>query len=636
MIFFPDIKEIKKHPKYLENKKSCLNFLSKNLNDDWELFFNTHLNGLSIDIVLTNPKKGMQLINFYDEDSLIENNIDKIWRKLIRAKDEIPQLYSPRIKTFLMTHDRKWGSATPNITVTIAAPKMSTDKIEELLKEKREELELNQEKLDNYYNVISREIIESSQIKKAIPTLNFGESILMKQEFIDDLKYWLIYPDEKRERNRKIVLDAKQKKLTTERTQTGYRRIKGAAGSGKSMVLALRAVNLALQGKRVLILSFNITLYKYLYSLILRTMPRVGDELKHFSNITLSHYHGWIEQEVWDPIQFSTDGDNPNLFVFSEKEIDKIQKQMSKDKKSIVDIEFEFIDNRIESVIGKLPEENKYDAILVDEGQDWNLKKWNNVRRAIVDGGELMLVADQTQDIYGTWVWTDGAMIGAGFPGDWTTLEETYRLPPSYIKVITDFATKFIDKDIRTIPKPVPEQKELGLDSCHMDWKQLPDFADTTSKCVDVISSTLPLLMKQKFAISDITFLAIDNNHGKKVVHQLRKDKKINVTHTFGFLPDEKNTQGYSDKKYQRALKMIFSIDTKQIKATTIHSFKGWESPALIVQIERQQKQDINEEYIAAVYTALTRLRRGDLGASYIYVICSDPYFDEYQKTWNT
>ena len=75
--------------------------------------------------ICLNPRKGIQLINFYDEDrSLIElvNNLEL-------AKKRIPNLYSPRIKTFLMRNYPGFADMPPIIVLAIAAPKMSTKNI---------------------------------------------------------------------------------------------------------------------------------------------------------------------------------------------------------------------------------------------------------------------------------------------------------------------------------------------------------------------------------------------------------------------------------------------------------------------------------------------------------------------------
>lgn len=58
----------------------------------------------------------------------------------------------------------------------------------------------------------------------------------------------------------------------------------------------------------------------------------------------------------------------------------------------------------------------RYDAILVDEGQDYRPIWWQALRNAVRPGGEMILVADKTQNIYATAAtWTEDAMANAGF-----------------------------------------------------------------------------------------------------------------------------------------------------------------------------------------------------------------------------
>ena len=67
----------------------------------------------------------------------------------------------------------------------------------------------------------------------------------------------------------------------------------------------------------------------------------------------------------------------------------------------------------------------------------------------------------------------------------------------------------------------------------------------------------------------------------------------------------------------RRVKKVHFTIDYTGIKMATIHSFKGWESPAviLILQPEGTIEDDVynvieNENSPALIYTAITRAKR--------------------------
>ncbi len=97
----------------------------------------------------------------------------------------------------------------------------------------------------------------------------------------------------------------------------------------------------------------------------------------------------------------------------------------------------------------------RYDAIFVDEGQDFNVLWWNVLREACKPDGEMMLVADATQDIYGTARgWTEDAMLNAGFRGgQWAELQKSYRLPPKALDYARDFARAYLPEDTVDLPR---------------------------------------------------------------------------------------------------------------------------------------------------------------------------------------
>jgi superfamily I DNA/RNA helicase len=71
-------------------------------------------------------------------------------------------------------------------------------------------------------------------------------------------------------------------------------------------------------------------------------------------------------------------------------------------------------------------------------------------------------------------------------------------------------------------------------------------------------------------------------------------------------------------KAVRRAAKTHFTTDCTQIKMSTIHSFKGWESKTIILLLQPDMQSDefIDEHHInkrdnipALIYTALTRAK---------------------------
>ena len=123
---------------------------------------------------------------------------------------------------------------------------------------------------------------------------------------------------------------------------------------------------------------------------------------------------------------------------------------------------------------------------------------------------------------------------------------------------------------------------------------------------------------KSKAANADITFLADDLDVGSEVVAELAT-YGVRAAHTFA-----------REKKVQNRLKMAFYLGDARIKATTFHSFKGWESRLIVMHIRRA----IGPEGLAAIYAALTRLKRSEYG-SHLTVVCSAPELAELGAGWH-
>ena len=250
----------------------------------------------------------------------------------------------------------------------------------------------------------------------------------MTNYLAEDLRSWLIEPEHAATQREPLELNARQRELATTRTISGYRRVRGAAGCGKSLALAARAAELSADSKDVLVVTFNMTLQHYLRDLAVRyPHPRTSI----VSRITWLHFHGWckrvcqeagMEQDYRRLWRGPFEGEMPEA---AEEPPDEL---LQTDLPGLVE---RAIQNGGSSV-------SRYDAILVDEGQDFNLTWWNLLRKVLSPGGEMMLVADTTQDLYGrSSRWIESRLENAGFRGGpWYQLEGSYRFPPGFVPYI--------------------------------------------------------------------------------------------------------------------------------------------------------------------------------------------------------
>ena len=419
----------------------------------------------------------------------------------------------------------------------------------------------------------------------------------MNRVIADQLRIWLIEPESNIEQRTSINYNTKQLDYVNSRTKSGYRRIRGSAGSGKSVVLVGRAVKLMEESKKVLVVNFNITMLNYLQDLAVRISSQAR------RNITWLNFH------------------NLGSRLCGEAGLNQ---QMAK----LFEESLGFPDNDaycslINQAINRFSddyENYKYDAILVDEGQDFSLEWWNILRRLLTDNGEMLLVADSTQDIYEqATLWTDESMQGAGFRGDWVELEGTYRLPDELIPLVVDFSNTYLPKEM--VNTPVKAQMEINFNKVYLGWEQVNSL--NLNAIENVILNTRDFLIdKQELSMNDISILVQDKSLGKNVCRVL---DKIGIRHIniFSFDQDDE-----ASIKEERARKMAFYKGDTRIKVCTIHSFKGWESKAILLFINKTEEV---HDY-SLIYTGLTRLKSTE--ASLMKVVCSAPSLANYSKTW--
>ena len=107
------------------------------------------------------------------------------------------------------------------------------------------------------------------------------------------------------------------------------------------------------------------------------------------------------------------------------------------------------------------------------------------------------------------------------------------------------------------------------------------------------------------------------NARGRELVEQLEL-AGFDFAHTFA-----------SSSQEQRAAKKAFFLGGTRPGATTAHSFKGWESPAIVVCIARGN----SHKALSLLYSAMTRLKANERG-SHLTVVNSEARLGTYGRTW--
>jgi hypothetical protein len=596
-----------------EGEQQVLKWFQQRLSDKWEIYVQPHLNGLRPDFVLVNPAVGIAVFEVKDWSPgtlkiALEHRrglaqADPV-AQVIGYKSEILNLYCPRLGVRAADNPKSLAVVTAGVIMT----RIPTAEVRQLLLPVLRERGLDDAALP-YHPVAGSDALATGNIPIIFPDAGRQRSYWMEERFADDLRSWLVEPDFAAAQRNPLPLNPQQRQLATTRTESGYRRIKGPAGSGKSLVLAARAAQLSAEGKDVLVVTFNITLLHYLRDLAVR-YPHPKRSITQ--RITWLHFHEWCKRVCYEA------GHGAAYREFWRSHFagrDPYEVDNSADQALEVGLP-----SLVAELLGNRPPNGvtQYDAVLVDEGQDFNPYWWNLLRKVRRPDGEMVLVADETQDLYGrARNWTDESMRGAGFAGDWSRLRDSYRLPPELVPHLRRYLDDFFSGLEVNIPQPA--QLELPLAPVHLRWLQLEPGMDTSAACVQAAMDAPGVSDPERVAMADVTLLVDSNKVGLQCV-DIFKQRGVRVSHVFG-----------EDQRQRRAQKLAFYMGDARVKAATVHSFKGWESRALVVQI----RSATNLGDRAAVYVGLSRLKRSEDGSgSYLTVVCSAPELEQYGRTW--
>lgn len=587
-----------------------LDFFDANLPEGWEIYVQPHLNGLRPDFILLNPYVGIAVYEVKDWNLdalpyfvqtrnevpvLLSTNKDGVTfapdnpvKKVTQYKSEILTLYCPSLGVRVTESEKIVAVVTAGVIFTHE----TTRRVAELLRPFCDDGNWAE-----YHPIAGNDLLNKDGIKKVLPSSKYSRSNYMTPELADDIRSWLREPDHAAEQRQPLPLDARQRELATTRTASGFRRVKGAAGSGKSLVLAARATHLADEGKSVLVVSFNITLLHYLRDLAVRYPHKRGSVI---NGVTWLHFHDWCKrvcQEAGMTAEYNELLGGMNELAYEERN-------------RILEVEIPLlVGNALKHEQQRI---THYDAILVDEGQDFNLTWWNLLRQVCNANGEKLLMADTTQDLYQrSCHWDLASLKGAGFPGKWIILEGSYRFPDNFIPHLRHYATEFLHTGEITLP--TKSSGNVFEQNLFLNWLQVSE-GKAVDTCVEAICD---LPRNQAVTWADITLLVATHEIGLECVHKLQL-RSIKTNHVFS----ENDMQ-------KKALKNAFWMGDSRVKAATVHSFKGWESRAMVVHINRAT----TPEELSSVYVALSRLRRSENG-SFLTVVCSAPELEAYGRTW--
>lgn len=376
-----------------EGELHLLKFLDSELDESFDIYFNPFMNGDRPDIVVMKKGQGILIIEVKDYDlNSYELDDRKNWKvrnqsfnikspiqQALKYKDNLFELHIENLLEKKIKDIRHFNI----VSCAVYFHNANSDKINDFLIEpfKHDKgyltfLKYNIDLIgrDNLNEFDFNKILKNRYLKSERPSFLFTDDIHKS------FKRFLKPPIHLKEQGEDIRYSPKQLEIIYDSTRK-EQRIKGVVGSGKTTVLAARAVQAHKRTKgNVLILTYNITLRNYIKDKI----SQVREEFP-WENFVISNYHLFINSELNNlgiPVKVP-EGFNE---LTDEQKDDYFEKEYYSNKQL-------FIDNK-----DKI---KPYSVILIDEIQDYK-RLWMEIIKEcfLVEGGEYVLFGDVKQNIY--------------------------------------------------------------------------------------------------------------------------------------------------------------------------------------------------------------------------------------------
>jgi hypothetical protein len=595
--FYPSIEAIKQQKvPPTEGERTMLNFLYKVLDNTYEVYNEPFLNGDRPDIVVMRKGSGVLIIEVKDWDldlydiecgdkdhgkgrngkhwTLLDDKKARIkspFAQVNKYKENIYNLHSSELFEAKIKDKNYWSSVSCMVYFHCA-----DQKIINMLKGRDKSVNSN---TLNFIEAIGKDTLQIDFLNKYLNRIYLcRKSEYFNNSLYKSLKRLLKPPMHEIEEGKDIFYTPEQQKLIVSEIKP-RRKIKGVAGSGKTLVLAKRAVNAHIRtGGKVLILTYNLTLCNYI-------RDRISDvrEKFHWDNFYITNYHQLVTQEA-----------NNFGIILTIEENEDIELKRKYD--SYYNIEL--FDN-------VKPPIQKYDAIFIDEIQDYE-QEWLDIitKYFMHEDTEFVVFGDEKQNVYGRKMDHTKEPIVRKIPGAWNkSLKKSHRFTTNIADLANAFQKevykhKYNYDDIETQPSLDFEKRIL----------EYHNYDNHSYK--DVVASITNLIHQYSIHPSDITILATDVEPLREIGDIISKKYKEGLTTTFE--SKDEYDRYKEDKvridKVRRGRKVHFWMKSGTMKLSTIHSFKGWEGNSVFFILKGNERPSESEAEL--IYTAITRARK--------------------------
>ena len=656
----------------------------QDLSDEYEVFFNPYLDGDRPDFIILRKNYGAFIIevkdwnldayyiNKFNKWSVIRdrkgNEIDHAIKspmsQVFKYKQHLYELHLP-----LLGYENLFNPAFYKVITGFVyfhgVDKTTIGQLyEKALKQNRESITEESRKntsskklnfLDQAKRGLNRDrtmaLVLDNIIKKIAEYKNFPES-LFTEKIYDEFKRVLLPPLSVENQGIPITFDKFQKAQVTSIANVKVK-IKGVAGSGKTSVLAERAVS-AMQrlGSDVLILTFNLTLKNLLRDAIKKAIrSRNIKESDLNGSYEITNYHTFYKSQLNNlGIGF------PKLFPALDEDEGGINDEIVIE--SIMEAEQKAnseIEKRLDQIFKTDLFRNKdiskysYSSIFIDEIQDYE-PEWMEIviNNFLKEDGEVVIFGDNNQNIYNRQINQKDFPVTKGF-GHWKNFKLSHRTQsPDYIEFLNGFQDRFLLHYDDNLKFEVPS-RSLSLGFSYKKYHSLimndnvfnkiqkniltvirnltipPNDIVVLASTVEVLRPLMNSFHNAGYPEWDITFetqeewdrinkqfLNLSEKQLKSKSELIKKlAKETDSLREYGWRGQINQYDKFIKEYEQDKIKSIYSIrrhkkthfnaNSGKMKCSTSHSFKGFESSTVFLIILPTDTPEV-------IYTGLTRV----------------------------
>lgn len=547
--------------------------LSEILDDTFEIYFQPFLNGDKPDIIVMRKNGGILVIEVKDwnlDSYFINDNNIYLKHNNALIKSPISQVCKYR-NNIIDLHMRSFNDIKvfkPNCIKSVVTAVYFHNETEKRANDFFKDI------ANKFTAILGFDSLENNTVNNfvSINRLN-GNSIYFNDEFYNEANRLFKPSYQNITDKEKITFTSEQKQLLNNSKKRI--KVKGIAGSGKTLILAERAVDAYIrtgQTGKILIITYNITLKNYILEKLNRAL--------FFRNIKIP------AQKIFTVI---------NYHLFMCQETNNLAVKLSGSFDDVINL--------------NLSEDKKYDAILIDELQDFKVQWMKNLESNFLkkDTGELFILADEKQNIYSREM-PDNKLPYTGIKGSWNILNKSMRLEGNIAYLAKSYQKYFWKDNYDNFEISIQENMLAEPQNIKYLYVSNKDPLFYNKVCNYVIS----FIQSHNVNNNDVAIISNQIETVRELEYIFRKNNGLNVDKIFEskeefeqlkkayfYSKDALNEELYN---IRRNKKYNFYMNSGKMKLSTVHSFKGWEIHTLFMIIDDCENA-INE----VVYASLTR-----------------------------